>query len=62
MLSESQKQYAWQFAGRPDEKLNIEWDQGLQRLDPALKIQLLRLNVHRGQYMKAVTIYYLLVK
>lgn len=38
VLSESQESYAWQFAGRPDENLVIEWEEsnGLPRLKNAL--------------------------
>ena len=38
VLSESQESYAWQFAGRPDENLVVEWEEssGLPFLKNAL--------------------------
>ena len=36
VLSESQEQYAWQFAGRPNEKLNVEWDEDSE-IGPRIK-------------------------
>ncbi|PUB11683.1 flavin reductase family protein [Paenisporosarcina sp. OV554] len=38
VLSESQESYAWQFAGRPDENLVVEWEEsnGLPHLKNAL--------------------------
>ena len=36
VLSESQEQYAWQFAGRPNEKLIVEWDED-SKIGPRIK-------------------------
>jgi flavin reductase (DIM6/NTAB) family NADH-FMN oxidoreductase RutF len=36
VLSESQEAYAWQFAGRPNENLVVEWEED-SKLSPRLK-------------------------